>query len=176
MRNINLLPVDYRPQPKFNFKSFLTILVSSLTITLIIFGIVYTQLSIRSINSLTDSVKENVTFLESRIRGLEGEKLRLENLESLVNTIETLERTKISYVELLNQVEEYTPEGMTITSLNISETGITLQAEAQELNLISTFIDALNGWEYSTTVAISQISSSNESFIFGIQIISGRVE
>lgn len=175
MNNINLLPVEYRPKPSFSPQSFFKLFLPVLLVFILLLWVLSVSIDIWETRSLIKEKEGNIEILQNKLVSVESELNSLVAIENLVKNIEQLEESSVSFTYILDTLEEATPVGVELTSFNIREMVISIQAEGENLSVISTFLDNLYNWEFGGRPALSGLNYSNDKYFFSVQIEGWRV-
>ena len=175
MRNINLLPLNHRPQARFELKSFISMLLGGIVLTSLVLALLILQIRINNSRSLISTKNNNIKLLEAQVNTIE-ETSQIKSIDSIMKNIEEIESEITSYEGLINDIDGFRPSDMEISSLSIGQEDLGIQGQATRLNSISNFIQSLNQWELSDGVAISNITPSGDKLSFNIQVNRWRSE
>lgn len=176
MRNINLLPLDYRPQPKFQVKSFIRLLIGGIGLASLVFFLLITQLRINNTARLISTKSNNIELLEAQLREMGTEADELDSIDAIMREIEEIQAKTTSYKEVMDDIVGFTPRDMEISSLNIEAESIAIQGQSTSLNTISNFLQSLDQWELGEKTVISNISPTGDQVFFNIQVKRWRSE
>jgi Tfp pilus assembly protein PilN len=169
MRNINLLPSQYRPAPQFVIKRFFVILFSAIFILSTVTAYVILKINISTTEKLIENKEVNIQILEKNLAQVAENRQHLEKVKKLVTTIEEIENRAVSYQGVLDQLAKYIPKDVVLNSISLSGDTITLYAQAPDLATISLLLDSLNSWEEYKGFFIPGLSLTEDGYLFHTQ-------
>lgn len=176
MRNINLLPSQYRPEPKFVLKRFAVVLVITLLLISIATGFFVIQVNIASTNKAISNRLANIKLMENNISLIQDEKVNLQKIKDMVTIIEKIEDNSISHIVVLDSLRKHTPSGITLNNLTINQNEVVIYATAIDLSSISLYLKSLQSWEDFGNIFMSHINSVDGYYVFQVQGVLRRGE
>ncbi|SHJ68439.1 Tfp pilus assembly protein PilN [Anaerobranca californiensis DSM 14826] len=169
MRNINLLPSQYRPTPQFVIKRFVLTLFAVIFILSIVTAYITLKVNIATIDKLIENKERDIQILENNLGKVAENREHLQKVKKMVNTIEEIEKTAISHQRVLEQLAVYIPQKVVLNSVSISGDTITLYGQAPDLTTVSLLLDSLNSWGEYSGFFISSLSLTEDGYIFNTQ-------
>ncbi|QNO16109.1 hypothetical protein HYG86_15705 [Alkalicella caledoniensis] len=169
MRNINLLPLQYRPEPKFIFKRFATVLLASVVLLTVLGSFIGLRINILSTNKLINSANANIEALENNLLAVDNENSHLQNVRDIVMLMEKIDASYISQVEVFNDLAKHTPPAVTITNASIYPEGIILNGRVSNLSAVSLFLQSLNSWNMYEGFSIPHVNLVEGQYVFQVQ-------
>lgn len=166
---VNLLPLEFRPEPKFQLKRFAVGLAIGIVIVYTITNFVAIHMDISRTNKTINTTKSNIGSLERTLEINKEHKEQLQKIKDLVLSIESVQTNSISYGEVLEELGKHTPRSIQLTSLAMTGEQLSIQAQAPDLTTLALFMDSLNAWENYENFFLSQTSLSNGRYVFSIQ-------
>lgn len=167
--NINLLPLDYRPESKVNIKKLAAGVGAGLVTVWLITSFVTTRMEISSTNKMIESTKNNIGVLQNTLEVNRDKIKHLENLRDIVISIDGINSSSISHGSVLDDLKKHTPRNVQLNSLAVTAEQVTLQAQVPDLSTLALFLDSLNSWERYEKFFVSQTSFSDGRYVFSIQ-------
>ena len=169
MRNINLLPIDYRPAPKFVFKRvFIVLFLSILTLSLI-GGYLVLRININQTNKLIDSKKQSIAMIERNLIANQENNSYLESVRDIVATIDGIKSNSTKKASILIELQQHIPNDVNLTNLAIYQEGINFSCQAPNLQSVAELLSSLNTWDRYQGFTIPQISINEEIYVFQVQ-------
>ncbi len=169
MRNINLLPLEHRPEPKFVIKRFFSVLVPTTVIVVVLTGFIILRVNIATTNKMIDTKQESINNLKATLASVEEENNHLRKIRNMVNTIEKIEESSLNYINVLKGLQKHTPNQVEFNNLNINKDSITIHANAPNMDTISLYLTSLNSWDMYQEFFIPHINYSEGRYVFQVQ-------
>lgn len=169
MRNINLLPMDYRPAPKFVFKRVLIVLFLCILTLGIVGSYLILKINISQTNRLIEGKEQSISIIERNLLANQDNNVQLQNIKAMVTTIENLRNNSAEKSAILRELQRHIPSEIELTNLAIYPEGISFSCQTDSLENIAQLLLSLNTWERYHGFTIAQINSSEENFVFQVQ-------
>lgn len=157
---INLLPLDYRPQPLLESKRILLITVASFLVCCSLFGTLYFYIQ----KSMTES---NINNLTQQLNSLQSEKIKIENSEKRfteikkrLDEVDSIQKSYPPFILYLNKLANSLAPELWLKSIDFSSGSIQINGDSLSFSMVGDMLRNLSKQQFQS-VRLTKVTEGN---------------